>query len=335
MKKLLRVLQGEAVFPPPVWLMRQAGRYMSEYQAVRKNHDFLTMCRTPTLASEITLQPIERFGMDAAILFSDILICLPPMGLDVRFEEGVGPVVDPLTSYDRLRGLRLPRPGEDLKFVADALGILSRSLPSDCTLIGFAGAPYTLASYAIEGGGSRHFLLTKEWMYREPETFIEVMKHFTESVSVFLEAQAEAGAEALQLFDSWAGILTRDAYETYVLPFVQLIAERLQGHIPLTYFLLNGAHLSDLFPRLGVSCVSVGWRQPLRALRDQLTEGLPLQGNLDPAVLFSSQDSISRETDRILREMKDYPHIFNLGHGVLPKTPAENVDFLVKYIRSR
>ncbi|HPR65046.1 MAG TPA: uroporphyrinogen decarboxylase [Thermoanaerobaculia bacterium] len=335
MKKILRVLNGEPVSPPPVWLMRQAGRYMDEYQAIRKNHEFMDMCRIPEVATEVTLQPIRKFGMDAAILFSDILICLPPMGLDVRFEEGTGPIVQPLTSVSQLRSLSIPHPGRDLPFVLDTIRSLRAQLPPSCTLFGFAGAPFTLASYAIEGGSSKHFLKTKEWMYREPESFVQIMKHFADTVAIFLEAQAEAGAEVVQIFDSWGGCLTYDAYKNFALPFVQSITERLRDHVPVVYFLLNGAHLSELFPETGATAVSVGWHEPMTKVLEATKGRLPLQGNLDSAILFSSQDSIRKETDRILGEMKGHPHIFNLGHGVLPKTPVENVEFLVKYVQSR
>ena len=334
MKKILQVLHGNPVFPPPVWFMRQAGRYLPEYREVRKNHDFLTMCRTPELAAEVTLQPISRYGFDASIIFSDILIPFPPMGLDVRFEEGIGPVVQKLTSIQQLRDLHVPDPSRELPFVMDAIRMVRNHLPKGCAMIGFAGAPFTLAAYAIEGGSSRNFTATKEWLYSDPESFRELLEKFADIITLYLESQVEAGAEVIQIFDTWGGGLTLHAFKEFAMFPVQKIVDRLMPHVPVIYYVLNGVHLYSVLPQIGCTCLGVDWRAPMNTAREMTSGKTVLQGNLDPNVLFSTRKSIQSEVDRILGENRGYPHVFNLGHGILPTTPVENVRLLLDYLRS-
>jgi uroporphyrinogen decarboxylase len=307
---------------------------MKEYQAVRATRSILDVCKTPELAAQVTLQPIDRFALDAAIIFADILLPLEAMGLSLKFTEGEGPVIDnPVRSraaVDRLK----PIDGDELRYVSDAIRQARRALADRVPLIGFAGAPFTLASYAIEGGGSRNYIETKSMMYREPEAWHRLMDKLARVVTGYLRQQIQAGAQAVQLFDSWVGCLSPGDYAEYVLPHVQLIFEGLQRErVPLIYFGTGTAMLLPLMHKAGANVLGVDWRVQIDDAWATIGHDVAIQGNLDPVVLFAPQHEIERRVEDILRRVQGRPgHIFNLGHGILPNTPVENVAAAVELV---
>jgi len=331
--RFLKACRREAVDCTPVWFMRQAGRYMQEYQTVRAKHSILDVCKTPELAAQVTLQPIDRFPLDAAIIFADILLPLEPMGLPVEFQEGEGPVIaDPVRSraaVDRLRSIE----GDELKYVYDAIRQARQALTGRVPLIGFAGAPFTLASYAIEGGGSRNYIHTKQMMYREPDAWHRLMDKLARVVTGYLRRQIQAGAQAVQLFDSWVGCLSPGDYAEYVLPHVQLIFEGLKREgVPTIHFGTGTAALLDLLRRAGGDVIGVDWRVPLDEAWAKIGFDAAIQGNLDPVALFAPLHEIERRVEDIVRRAGGRPgHIFNLGHGILPNTPVESVAATIEF----
>ncbi len=332
--RFLRACRREAVDCTPVWFMRQAGRYMKEYQAVRGKHTILEVCKTPDLAAQVTLQPIERFPLDAAIIFADILLPLEPMGLSLEFAEGEGPVIrNPVRDRASVERLLVPE-GDELRFVEEAIKQARLALAGRVPLIGFAGAPFTLASYAIEGGGSRNYLLTKQFMYREPEAWHRLMDKLARVVTGYLRRQIRAGAQAVQLFDSWVGCLSPGDYAEYVLPHVQLIFEGLQREpVPLIHFGTGTASLLPLMKEAGGTVIGVDWRIHLDEAWKKIGYDVAVQGNLDPVVLFAPLHEIERRVEDILRRAAGRPgHIFNLGHGILPNTPVEGVAAAVELV---
>lgn len=335
--RFLRACRREPVDCTPVWLMRQAGRYMPEYRAIRERYNFLGMVKTPEVAAEVTLQPVNAFGVDAAIIFADILPPLEGMGIKLTFEKGEGPVIhNPIRTVADIAALQQPEPREHTAFTLEALRIVKRELADRIPLIGFSGAPFTLASYAIEGGSSRDFRTTKLLMYREPAAWRTLMEKLTTLVSNYLLAQIEAGADAVQIFDSWAGSLAPFDYAEYVLPYVQqCIASVAASGVPIIYF---GVEMSGMLPLLrhtGAHVLGADWRINLDDAWAQIGAGLAIQGNLDPAVLFAPWPDIERRAADILNRAAGRPgHIFNLGHGILTETPVENVARLVEYVHS-
>ena len=325
--RFLKACRREPVDCTPVWFMRQAGRYMKEYQAVRATRSILDVCKTPELAAQVTLQPVDRFALDAAIIFADILLPLEAMGLNLEFAEGEGPVIDnPVRSRadaDRLKTID----GDELRYVCDAIRQARRALADSVPLIGFAGAPFTLASYAIEGGGSKNYIETKSMMYREPEAWHRLMDKLARVVTGYLRQQIQAGAQAVQVFDSWVGCLSPGDYAEYVLPHVQLIFEGLQREgVPLIYFGTGTATLLPLMRQAGANVLGVDWRIQIDEAWATIGHDVAIQGNLDPVVLFAPQHEIERRVEDILDRAGGRPgHIFNLGHGILPNTPVENV----------
>ncbi len=332
--RFLRACRREPVDCTPVWFMRQAGRYMKEYQAVRAKHSILDVCKTPELAAQVTLQPIDAFPLDAAIIFADILLPLEPMGLSLEFAEGEGPVIlNPLrdrASVDRLR----PIDGYELTFVGEAIRQARKALEGRVPLIGFAGAPFTLASYAIEGGGSRNYIETKRLMYGAPETWHRLMDRFARAITGYLRMQIRAGAQAVQLFDSWVGCLSPTDYAEYVLPHVQLIFEGLKREgVPTIHFGTGTAALLTLIRKAGGDVIGVDWRVNLDEAWATLGHDVAIQGNLDPVVLFAPVQEIERRVEDIVRRAAGRPgHIFNLGHGILPTTPVAHVAAAVEAV---
>ena len=332
--RFLKACRREPVDCTPVWFMRQAGRYMQEYQAVRAKHSILEVCKTPELAAQVTLQPIERFPLDAAIIFADILLPLEPMGINLEFTEGEGPVIhNPVrdrAAVDRLRVID----GDELNYVADSIRQARRALAGRVPLIGFAGAPFTLASYAIEGGGSRNYVETKQMMYREPALWHRLMDKLARVVTGYLRRQIQAGAQAVQLFDSWVGCLSPGDYAEYVLPHVQVIFEGLKREqVPMIHFGTGTGALLQLMREAGGDVIGVDWRMPLDDAWAKVGHDVAVQGNLDPVVLFAPQHEIERRVEDILRRAANRPgHIFNLGHGILPQTPVENVAAVVEMV---
>ncbi len=335
--RFLKACRREPVDCTPVWFMRQAGRYMKEYQAVRAKHSILEVCKTPELAAQVTLQPVDRFPLDAAIIFADILLPLEPMGIKLEFAEGEGPVIhNPVrdrAGVDRLKTVE----GEELRFVEEAIRQARTALAGRVPLIGFAGAPFTLASYMIEGGGSRNYIKTKQLMYGEPETWHKLMDKLALVVTAYLGRQIRAGAQAVQLFDSWVGCLSPTDYAEYVLPHVQRIFAGLaQEQVPLIHFGTGTAALLTLMRKAGGNVIGVDWRVHLDEAWERIGYDVAVQGNLDPVVLFGPVREIERRVEDILRRAGNRPgHIFNLGHGILPQTPVDHVAAVAEYVHKR
>ena len=331
----LRACRKEPVARTPVWMMRQAGRYLPEYQQIRAKADFLTICRTPELAAEVTLQPIRRFGFDAAIIFSDILIPLEPLGFPIAFVNDRPTITAPVGSASDIPET-VPDDFEvSLRFVYKAIGLVCNELPDDLPLIGFAGAPFTLGSYLIEGGGSRTYAKTKAFFYERPQAAHRLLGLLADAVAVHLQAQIRAGARAVQLFDSWAGALAEDEYRVWALPYVRRIMDALQPTgVPRILYTLNGAHLADSLIETGADVLSIDWRVPMDQAFDRLSPHAAIQGNLDPTRLLGNRDRVAGEVTTILDRVNGRPgHIMNLGHGVLPSTPVENVAAFVRAVR--
>jgi uroporphyrinogen decarboxylase len=315
--------------------MRQAGRYMAEYRAVRAKHSLLSICRTPELAVEVTLQPIRALGVDAAILFSDLLLPLAPLGIPFDFATGEGPVIEkPVRSAADVAALRRFEPREDLGMVLQAIRMLRSEL--DVPLIGFAGAPFTLASYAIEGGHSNHYALTKSLMYGDPQTWHRLLGLLAEVVRDYLLAQVEAGVQAVQVFDSWVGTLSAQDYREFVLPHVRTIFEGLRGtSVPTIHFGTGTFHLLPLLREAGGDVIGLDWRTPLDEGWARLGEGVAVQGNLDPTLLFAPQERLLARVDDVMRLAQGRPgHVFNLGHGILPGTDVLNVKAVVERVHA-
>jgi uroporphyrinogen decarboxylase len=323
----------------PVWFMRQAGRYLPEYQEVRAGASILEVCKTPELAVKVTLQPLERFDLDAAIIFADILLPLEPMGIKVTFEAGEGPVIhNPVRTAEDVKALRSLVPS-DLEFVSQAISQTRAALAGRVPLIGFAGAPFTLASYAVEGGSSRNYVETKRLMYREPEAWHDLMGRLAEAVTAFLVEQVGAGAQAVQLFDSWAGALSPGDYAEYALPhstrvFAGLAAAGVDA--PRIHFGTGTATLLPLMASAGCDVIGLDWRVPLDAGWAAAGHDLAAQGNLDPVALFAPLDELERRVVDVLHRAGGRPgHVFNLGHGILPETPPEAVGFVTDVVHDR
>jgi uroporphyrinogen decarboxylase len=315
--------------------MRQAGRYLPEYRALRERYSLLHLCHQPELATQVTLQPVERLGVDAAILFADILLPFEPLGLGLTFAAGEGPqIARPIRTTAQVLALPSVDPAAELGYVLDAVRLVAAALPPGVPLIGFAGAPFTLASYAIEGEATRTFARTKRFMYAEPAAWHELMQRLAELVGRYLAAQAGAGARALQLFDSWVGCLSPADYATYVLPYSRRALE-LAGAagVPLIHFGTDTATLLDDFARAGGGVIGVDWRIPLDVAWQRIGPGRAIQGNLDPVALLAPRPELERRVRDVLARAARRPgHIFNLGHGVLPETPVDAVRAVVDWV---
>ncbi len=304
--------------------MRQAGRYLPEYRAVREKVDFLTLCKTPDLAAEVSLQPIRRFGMDACIVFSDILIPVEAMGAPVVFTDK-GPVIEqPLRTIASVDKLRIPNPNVDLPFVADTLRLLRSALKEETALIGFCGAPFTVAAYLVEGGGSKTFATIKTLLYTEPATLHALLAKLADTMAEYVAAQIAAGAQAIQVFDTWAGELSADAYERFALPYQRVVIQRIRAAgVPAILFVNGCAGVLELLTQTGADVISIDWRIGLDAVRARVGATLALQGNVDPAVLLSTSDVVHRAARSAMRAAGTSGHILNLGHGILPSTPID------------
>jgi len=314
--------------------MRQAGRYMSEYREVRARTTFLQLCKTPSLAAEVTVTAAERLGVDAAIIFADILLILEPMGINLEFAHGGGPVIhNPVRAtadVDRLREI------EDvgaLDFVCEAVQLTRGCLPDDLPLIGFSGAPFTLASYLAEGGGSKNYVYTKTLMYNDGGAWHAMMSLISRALVKYLNAQIEAGAQAVQLFDSWVGCLSVDDYREFVLPHTRSVIQNITPGVPVIHFGTGTGTLLELMREAGGDVIGLDWRVRLDEGWRRVGHDRAVMGNLDPIVLFANQDQLRLQAKRILQQAEARPgHIFNLGHGILPETPVENVIALVEMV---
>jgi uroporphyrinogen decarboxylase len=323
---LIRAARGELVERTPVWMMRQAGRYLPEYRAVRANTDFLTLCKTPELAVEVSLQPYRILDVDAVIMFSDILIPVEAMGQEVKLTEQKGPELpSPIRTREQVDRLVVPDPSEKTGFVMKIIQTLRRELDGAVPLIGFAGAPWTLAAYMIEGGGSRNYAQVKRMMYTDPVTFHRLLDKIADTIILYLGAQVEAGAQVVQLFDSWAGELSPDDYVEFALPYERKIFESIKGNAVPTIMYINGSGtFLEKMATCGSDVLSIDWRVNLKDARTRVGQQLTLQGNLDPCVLLSTPDLVSERARELIRIGGGQRHILNLGHGILPMTPVEN-----------
>ena len=333
--RFLAACRRQAVDATPVWFMRQAGRYMAEYRRLRKKCTILELCERPELATEVTLQPVRKLGVDAAILFADILLPVRPMGLKLEFHKGEGPAIAPpvrgLKAVDRLREFD---PREGLGFVLDAIRLIRRELPPGVPLIGFAGAPFTLASYMIEGGPSAHYLNAKKLMHGEPKTWHRLMAKIARVTTAYLKAQIEAGAQAVQLFDSWVGALSPQDFREFVLPHTRAVLESLKPcGVPVISFGTGTSGFLEDFASAGGDVLSVDWRIPLDTAWRRVGHGRAIQGNLDPVLLTVDRNALRRGVAQVLRAAGGRKgHIFNLGHGILPHTPVDHVRALVDLV---
>ena len=338
----LKACRGEKVPYTPIWIMRQAGRYLSQYREVRGKSDFLTMCKTPELAAEVTLQPIDILNVDAAILFSDILIPCEAMGQGLDFHEGKGPLLSPaIRDNDTVNKLIVPDPEDKMKFVMDAIRLLRKELADRVPLIGFAGAPFTTATYMIEGGTSKNFLNTKRMIYENPELYKSFMDKITATITAYLKAQISAGAQAVQIFDTWGGIFSPSDFRDYALCYVRKIISDLkewmrterQEAVPVIYFVGETAGLLEEIKTSGADVYGVDWRINLDDAIKRLGGDVVVQGNLDPLSMFLPKEKIElRVKDVLARATSARGHIFNLGHGVVPQTPPDNVIALVEMV---
>lgn len=331
----LRACRGEEVEYTPVWLMRQAGRYLPQYKAVRANIDFLTLCKTPKLAAEVTLQPVDILGVDAAILFSDILIPVEAMGMRLEFSDKEGPILrEPIRNKSAVEKLIIPDTEEDMPFVPETIKILRKELENKVPLIGFSGAPFTLATYMIEGGTSKNFLNTKKMMFQYSGAFNYLMEKLTDTILSYLSAQIKAGAQAVQIFDTWAGMLSPVEYKEFALPYVKkTISELKKEGVPVIYFVNDCAGILREVRKSGADVTGIDWRIDISDAIKRLGKKMVVQGNLDPCELFLPKEKLEERIKDILWKGESAKgHIFNLGHGVLPETPVENVIAMVEAV---
>jgi uroporphyrinogen decarboxylase len=330
----LKACRREPTDFTPIWLMRQAGRYMAEYRSLRSRVSFLELCKRPELATEVTVTAAERLGVDAAILFADILLILEPLGFDLEFAKGEGPVIhNPVRAAADVDRVQPMHDVASLDFVMQAVRSIRAALPPAMPLIGFAGAPFTLACYAIEGGGSRHYEQAKAFMFNDPGAWNALMSRLTDATTLYLNAQAEAGAQALQVFDSWVGTLSPHDYARFVQPHMARLFGGLDPSVPAIHFGTGTGSLLELQRDAGGSVIGLDWRVELDQGWRRLGDDVAVQGNLDPVILLSSREEIEAQAQRVLAQAGDRPgHIFNLGHGILPQTPVDNVRALIDVV---
>ncbi len=335
--RFLRALRRETTDVTPVWFMRQAGRYMPEYRALRLKHTLLELCKNPDLATQVTLQPL-RLGVDAAILFADILLPLEPMGAPFEFAKGEGPVIhEPIASRAQIDALRVIEPEDGLGYVLAAIRSIKKELAGKVPLIGFAGAPFTLASYLVEGGKSAHFTKTKKLMYAEPDAWNALMTKLSEVVRRYLRAQIVAGADCVQLFDSWVGQLSPEDYKEYVQPHVAHILKDVEkAGVPVIHFGTGTQALLELQRDAGGTAIGLDWRTPFAEGWKRIGYDRAVQGNMDPTVLFAPVEIAKKHAKRVLDAAAKRPgHVFNLGHGILPETPVETVQAVIDFVHEQ
>ena len=339
----LRALNREETSRTPVWVMRQAGRYLPEYLKVRAQAgDFMTLCSTPELACEVTLQPLDRFDLDAAILFSDILTIPDAMGLGLYFAAGEGPKFSkPVRTRADVEALPIPDPADKLRYVTDAVSLIRKELDGRVPLIGFSGSPWTLATYMIEGGGSKDFAKVKGMLFSDPDSLHELLKRTAQSVILYLNAQVEAGAQSLMIFDTWGGVLSPANYQAFSLHYMQMIVDGLTRQadgrkVPVVLFTKNGGQWLDLMADTGCDGLGVDWTTNLADARQRTGNRVALQGNLDPSVLYGSAETIETEVQRVLDSYGNGPgHVFNLGHGIHQHVNPEHLKIMVDAVRTR
>ncbi|WP_158748316.1 uroporphyrinogen decarboxylase [Acidobacterium sp. S8] len=333
--RFVRACLRKPVDRTPVWFLRQAGRYMPEYQAVRKHHSLLEICKKPELAAEVTITAAEKLDVDAAIIFADLLLPFTPMGLDFEFQAGEGPVVHkPVRTPEDVARLRTDRASE-LGYVAEAISKVVSHFKDRIGIIGFCGAPFTLASYMIEGGSSRNYVATKTMMYRQPDAWRLLLEKLVTVLREYARQQVEAGADVIQIFDSWVGVLSVEDYRDFVLPITKTLIREVQSlGVPVIYFGVETASLLLAMRETGADVLGLDWRTPLGETWKSLDYSCAVQGNLDPITLFAEPELIRERVEQILTQAGGRAgHIFNLGHGIVPGTPVENVQHVVRFVR--
>ncbi len=329
--RFLKACRGELVDTTPVWIMRQAGRYMEEYRAVRAKHSFLDVCHKPELACEVTLQPLDRLGVDAAILFSDIMIPLEGMGCHVEFNPG--PVMEPIRTRAAVDALRVCKPEEDVPYVMDAVRLIRKELAGKVPLIGFSGAPFTLAAYMVEGKGSREFANLKGMMFAAPDLFHDLMTKVSDTVIAYLNAQAAAGAQALQMFDTWGGILSPADYRRYVLPHSKRIIAALDKSVPVIHFVKGAGLMLDIVKEAGGDVLGLDWHIDIGDAIRAIGPTFSVQGNMDPAYMFAPAE-LARQTAKeiVAKGRAARGHVFNLGHGIMPMASVDTARAVVEAV---
>lgn len=331
--RFMKAARCEPTDTTPIWIMRQAGRYLPEYMAVRSKVTFIELCKSPELAAQVTLEAREILNVDAAILFADLLPILEPMGLDLEYLKGEGPVIhNPIKEAAEVDRLRPLEDVSSLQFVFDTVKLVRNQLPENVPLLGFAGAPFTLASYAIEGGGSRNYVFTKQMMYRDPGAWRTLMETLTTSLIRYLNAQIEAGCQAVQLFDSWGGCLSPSDYREFVQPHTKAVIDGLPADTPVINFLTGNPSLLPLQAEAGGQVLGVDWRMDISDIRKAVGPDRAIQGNLDPVSLMANVDTLKARAKSVMNGAGTRGHIFNLGHGVFPEVPPDNVKALVEIV---
>ena len=332
LERFLGAVHGKKLDRPPVWIMRQAGRTLPEYLALRKKHAFWEICKTPELAATVTLQPLQRFPLDAAVIFSDILTIPAAMGLDVTFKPALA-ITPPVNTIHDIRGLKTVDVSKDLGYVRDAIQTVYGKIGENKAVLGFAGAPFTLACYMVDGGSSRQYPATKTLMYSDPAAFQELLTKLTDVTGDYLQMQAEAHATAVQLFDTWACELTVPDFRRFVLPGLQRLVQRLhEKGVPVIYYVNGMGNLLEAAADSGADVLGVDWRISLQQIRERMGAGQTVQGNLDPTILLSNPAEIRTRTRQMLDETGGQRHIVNLGHGILPQTPVDHIDAFVQAV---
>lgn len=332
----LRACKKQPVERTPIWIMRQAGRYLPEYRAVRKNSDFLTMCKTPELAAEVTIQPIDIIKTDAAIIFSDILVIPEAMGLELEMVESKGPVFhNPVRTEEAAKKLKKIDPADDLKYVLDAVSLTKRELDGRVPLIGFSGAPWTLLTYMVQGKGSKNFSEVKKLIYNNPKLAHFILDKLTDAIADYLSAKIEAGANAVQIFDTWGGILSQHDFEEFSLRYIEKIISRINRTDEPVIVFAKGVHYNlEKLADCGADVLGLDWTMNIGEVRKQVGNKVALQGNMDPTVLYGSKDKIKEEVIKVLESYGEGSgHIFNLGHGILPDIDPENTKALVQFVK--
>jgi uroporphyrinogen decarboxylase len=332
----LRACRREPVERTPIWIMRQAGRYLPEYRAVREKVDFLTLCKTPDLAAEVTIQPVDIIGVDAAIIFSDILVIPEAMGMKLEMHEGKGPIFhNPIRTENDANALAEIDPFKDLSYVLDAVSLTKRELNGRVPLIGFSGSPWTLFTYMVEGRGSKNFSNVKKMIYNNPRLAHKVLGKLADAVSLYLSAKIEAGADAVQIFDTWGGVLSQNDFEEFSLKYVQMIISNIKRKNEPVIFFPKGVHYKlKKLSKCGADVIGLDWTMDIGKVRKRIGDKIALQGNLDPTVLYANEEKIKEEAIRILDSFGEGSgHIFNLGHGILPDVEPEKAKYLVNTVK--
>lgn len=330
----LRALKGEVVSRPPVWMMRQAGRYLPEFMEIKEKYDFFTRCRTPELASEITVQPIRRYGMDAAILFSDILVVPQAMNIEVQMKEGIGPwVPNPIRKAKDLEHVIVPDIDATLGYVMDAIKMTKEKLANEVPLIGFAGSPWTIMCYAVQGQGSKNFNKVKELCFTQPEVAHSLLQKITDTTILYLKEKVKAGVNALQLFDSWGGVLSPTDYQTFSWQYIQQIIDSLKDDAPVIVFGKGCWYALDTMSKSGASAIGVDWTVTPEVARKLTGGNITLQGNFDPTRLFSPPSEIKKMVKEMIDAFGKDKYIVNLGHGILPNIPIENAGAFIQAVK--